>query len=70
MGSKSKRGYALEWTRERRRQKFIALYNANPCNFLPARVLHLFYRQYSKTSKLNAAAAQWLKANPQPGWKS
>lgn len=74
MGSKSKRPFVqtnpLRKRKGELRQEFSDRFNANPCNFIPAPVLHDLYRTCVKTKDLNAAAAQWLNDNPQAGWRS
>lgn len=64
MGKKSKRfGVRTSPLRKRRtRQEFINLFNANPCNKLPGRVLTNVYRADVRTAQLNALARTWVDA--------
>lgn len=69
MGSKSRQAFkdkaTADKTRARiaaRREKFLAQYNANPCNFLPGFVLRSLYSRDVKQRTLEVLAANWIKA--------
>jgi pyruvate/oxaloacetate carboxyltransferase len=59
MGSKSKRvSMQQEMIREIRRNRFIARYNANPCNFLPGGMLTKLYKMDVNQKQLETLAGQ------------